>query len=572
MASATADRGQAPPGAGRGSPQARPGRGALTRYRLPQLAAARFIARHTLKVGALWGAVFGLYAYSTVIGFDSLGATAAQRARVLTSLASNTGLKALFGSTHRITTRAGFTDWRVIGVASIAGAIWGLLLATKTLRGEEMAGRWEPFLAGQTTARRAAGNALAGLGAGVVAMYVLTAAFTAAVGSRPDIGISPAQSLGFAAAVVAGAAEFMAIGALASQLMPTRARAASLAAAVFGVAFMLRALGDSASSAHWLVYLSPLGWIEQLHWLSGAQPLWLLPIAGLIAVCCAATAMLAQRDLGASVLPDRDSAPPHTALLGSPGALAFRLSRASIAGWLAVVATASWLYGTLARSAGKAFASSTMLRRFSGALASPALRHVQLAGTRLYAGVVFLLLMTLIMAYVASAVSRVREDEAEGYLDNLVARRVSRVGWLSGRTALIAAVLVLAGLLGGAGFWAGAASQHAGLTFHELLLAGLNATAPAAALLGIGLGALGFAPRLTPVLCWGILGWAFLLDTLGSAIKLNHWLMDTSLLQHMALAPAVNPNWRIVGTYLAIGAVGAVLGGWRFTRRDLQSS
>ena len=573
MASATAGRGQAPPGAGPGSsPQAGPGRGALTRYRLPQLAAARFIARHTLKAGALWGAVFGLYVYSTVIGFDSLGATAAQRDRVLTALASNTGLKALFGSTHRITTRAGFTDWRVIGVASIAGAIWGLLLATKTLRGEEMAGRWEPFLAGQTTARRAAGNALAGLGAGVVAMYVLTAALTAAVGSRPSIGISPGQSLGFAVAVVAGAAEFMAIGALASQLMPTRARAASLAAAVFGVAFMLRALGDSASSAHWLVYLSPLGWIEQLHWLSGAQPLWLLPIAGLIAVCCAATAVLAQRDLGASVLPDRDTAPPRTALLGSPAALAFRLSRASIAGWLAVVAAASWLYGTLARSAGKAFASSTMLRRFSGTLASPALRHVQLAGTRLYAGVVFLLLMTLIMAYVASAVSRVREDEAEGYLDNLVARRVSRVGWLSGRTALIAGVLLLAGLLGGAGFWDGAASQHAWLTFHELLLAGLNATAPAAALLGIGVGALGFAPRLTLVLCWGILGWAFLLDTLGSAIKLNHWLMGTSLLQHMALAPAVNPNWRVAGTYLAIGAAAAVLGGWRFTRRDLQSS
>ncbi|HUY48285.1 MAG TPA: replication-relaxation family protein [Streptosporangiaceae bacterium] len=49
-------------------------------------------------------------------------------------------------------------------------------------------------------------------------------------------------------------------------------------------------------------------------------------------------------------------------------------------------------------------------------------------------------------------------------------------------------------------------------------------------------------------------------------------IMDTSLLYHPALAPAVNPDWRIVGTYLAIGCVATLTGGWRFTQRDLQSS
>ena len=454
----------------------------------------------------------------------------------------------------------------------MVGAIWGMLLATKTLRGEEAAGRWEPFLAGQTTARRAAGNALAGLGAGVLAMYVIAALFTAALGTRHNIGISPGQSLLFAVALVAGAAEFAAIGALASELMPTRARAASLAAAVFGVAFMLRALGDSAPSWHWLVYLSPLGWIEQLRPLGDAQPLWLVPIAGLIALSAAATVYLAQRDLGASVLADNDTAAPRTALLESPVLFAVRMSWAAIAGWLGAAAVAAWLYGTLAKSAGKAFASSGMLRKFTGNLTDTAAHHLQMTGARLYASVVFLLLMTLIMAYVASAVGRAREDEAEGYLDNLVVRSVSRQRWLSGRVGLVVVVLVIMGLLGGTGFWAGAASQHSGLSFHELMLAGLNSAAPAAALLGIGVLTLGFAPPMTSIVCWGILGWAFLLDMLGSAVKVNHWVMDTSLLQHMALAPAVNPNWRIVGIYLAIGCVAAALGGLRFTQRDLQSS
>ena len=45
--------------------------------------------------------------------------------------------------------------------------------------------------------------------------------------------------------------------------------------------------------------------------------------------------------------------------------------------------------------------------------------------------------------------------------------------------------------------------------------------------------------------------------------------MDTSLLHHIALAPAVGPNWRIAGTYLAIGLAASLAGGWRFVRRDL---
>jgi ABC-2 type transport system permease protein len=229
------------------------------------------------------------------------------------------------------------------------------------------------------------------------------------------------------------------------------------------------------------------------------------------------------------------------------------------------------LYGSLAKSTGQAFAASGSLRRFTGTLTHVALGQLQLEGTRVFAGIIFLMLMALIMAYVASAVGRMREDEAEGYLDNLVVRRVSRERWLSGRTGLILAVLVSAGVLGGIAFWAAAATQHAALGVRELLLAGVNAAAPAALLLGIGVLVLGFVPRLTSAVCWGLLAWAFLVDMLGSAIKVNHWVMDTSLLYHMALAPAVSPDWRIVGTYLAIGCAAALLGCWRFTQRDLQS-
>jgi polyether ionophore transport system permease protein len=541
------------------------------RYRLPQFTIARFVGRRSVRIGAVWGLVFGLYVYDNAYAFDTIARTAALRAQLLGSMAGNAGLKALLGDTQLITTRGGFTDWRAIGVTTLVASIWGLLAATKAFRGEEAAGRWEMFLAGQTTQRRAAANALAGLGAGVLAMYLLTVLLTALVGARPNVAISPGRSLFFALAVVAGAAMFASVGALTSQLMATRARAAGMGAAVLGAAFMLRALGDTTSTGHWLVYLSPLGWVEQLHPLTGPQPFWLLPVAGLVAVCGGATVLLSGRDLGTSLLADKDTATARTGLLGSPELFALRLSWAGIAGWLAAAVVGAALYGSLAKTTGEAFASSGMLRKFTGNLTHTALRELQLTGARVFAGIVFLILMTLIMAYVATAMGRVREDEAEGYLDNLVVRSVSRQRWLTGRAGLILAVLVAAGLLGGVAFWAAAASEHAGLGFGELLQAGINSAAPAAVLLGVGLLAYGFLPRLTSVICWGLLAWAFLLDMLGSAVKINHWLMDTSLLYHPALAPAVSPDWRIAGTYLAAGGLAALIGGWRFARRDLQS-
>jgi ABC-2 type transport system permease protein len=529
------------------------------------------VARRCIRTGALWGIVFGLYIFDNAFAFSSIASTPAKRDALLTAMAANVGLKALLGDTVRITTIGGFTDWRALGVTILVTSIWGLLAATRYLRGEEAAGRWELFLAGHTTGRRATAQALAALGAAVVAMYLPTALLTALAGSRNDVAIGLGPSLFFALAVVSGAAMFAAVGALASEIMPTRARATGLAAGVFGAAFMLRAIGDTAPSTHWISDISPLGWVEQLRPLAGPRPLWLLPIAGLIGLCAAGTVLLADRDLGSAMLSDKDARPARIALLRSPGLVTLRLSWASIAGWLAGAAVAGLLYGSFAKTAGKAFSSSSLIRKFTGSLAGIALRQLQLQGARVYAGIVFLILMTLAMAYVASALGRAREEEAEGYLDNLLVREVSRRRWLAGYTGMAIVVAFLAAMLGATGFWLGAASQHAGLTLHELALAGINTAAPAIALIGLGVAVFGFAPRLTAVACWGVVAWAFLIDMLGSAVKVNHWIMDTSLLRHMALAPAVHPDWQIVWTYAAIGGLGILVGLWRFTQRDLAS-
>jgi len=529
---------------------ARSPRAGLVTYPRPGDAFAWFVARRTLRAATMWSAVIVLYHYVSVIGFFSLGSTAAARRPTLATFETNSGLKAMLGDTTGITAIANYLDWRVIGIMSLATGVWALLTTTRWLRGEEAAGRWEQTLSGPTTAAATTGRILTGLGTSLAVMWLITTAGVAAVGARHDVHTGIAAAAMFGLVTVATPAMFTAVGALASQLMATRARAAATSTLVFGVAFMLRALGDVAPAAHWLSYASPLGWVEQVHPLAGARPLWLLPIVAFTTIVAALAAWLAgHRDLGASIIGDRDTAPAHTRLLSGPTAFAVRMTRGSTIAWLTATVTAAVLYGTFAKSAQTAVATSKELNKITSTITGDAAR----SSTLIYAGVVFLLMMTLLMAYAVAAMGNVRETEAEGYLDNLLVRRVTRLTWLTGRTAIATTVVIIGGFLSGAGFWAGAATQHAGLSGTGLILAGLNASAPALCLLGILVGVFGFAPRATTTVGYTLLAWAFLLQMLGSAIHLNHWLMDTSLLHHITLAPTAHRNWRIAATYLGLG-------------------
>jgi soluble P-type ATPase len=122
-----------------------------------------------------------------------------------------------------------------------------------------------PALAGQTTRRRAAAGAVAGLGLGLLTLWAVTAAIIVAVGNSGDAGFTVSASLFASVAMVAGAAVFLAVGALCSQLSATRRQAAALSAGVFGLAYLLRLIAYSSSSLRWLRWATPLGWVDELR-------------------------------------------------------------------------------------------------------------------------------------------------------------------------------------------------------------------------------------------------------------------------------------------------------------------
>jgi len=448
----------------------------------------------------------------------------------------------------------------------IIGAVWGLLLATRLLRGEEDAGRAELLLLGRTTRQGATAETIAGLGAGAVVLFVITAASLVLVGRDRSIGFAIGASLFFAAALVACAVMFLAVGVVTSQIAATRRQASSLAGVVLGVAYALRMVADSSVSLEWLRWLSPLGWIEQLSPLVAPAPFAYVPIVTFTVVLCALAVILSgRRDVGSGLRADRADAPARLRLLRSSLGLSTRLVRGTVLGWWSAIVVSALLMGYVARAAGEVIAGSSIaqvLDRF-GARGS---------GAATYLGLASLILAVLVAFLAASQVAALRGEEAQGRLEPLMTRPVGRLRWLAGRLGVAGAAVLLAGVLAGVGTWIGTVFQGGGFSLGTLLAAGINTVAPALCVLGLATAAVGVLPRYATKIAWGIVAWSLLVELVGGIGAVSSALVATSVFHHMAAAPAVPPDWRSAGGLVAVGLAGVAIGAVGFVRRDLSGS
>jgi ABC-2 type transport system permease protein len=241
----------------------------------------RYCAKRSIRSGALWGYIFGITVASSALTYTWIYKTAAERRRLAGAFGANHAVSALFGPAADLQTVAGFTVFKVSMTVMVAGALWGVLMSTRLLRGEEDAGRWEILLAGQSTRTSAVGQALAGLGVGTMVLWSIVGVFIVAVGRLAAIGIGVGAGVYFAVTLVASPLMFLGIGAVTSQLAASRRRAVEYGAVVLGLSYGVRMVADAGLGLHWLIWASPLGWVEELQPLTHPQALALLPILAL---------------------------------------------------------------------------------------------------------------------------------------------------------------------------------------------------------------------------------------------------------------------------------------------------
>lgn len=533
-------------------------------YKSPQTFASRFTIRRTIYGFVFLALILGVYVYSKAEGVLVSLPTEQSRLEMAASFSHNIGLNILCGVPNHIETMAGFIVWNALVIMTVVNSIWAFFVSTNIFRGQEDSGRWELILSGQVTQRSATLRSLLGLGFNLFVMYTIMSIALIIIGQVPGIDFGVGAALFFAVALISGPAIFLAVGAVASQLMPNRIRARGLSTAIFGICFFIRAIAD-VTSARWLLTITPLGWIEKMQPLYDSKPMWVIPVILLVLALSAwAVYLSGNRDMGASIFADKDEPKPHTMLLNNSFTFSFKLMRASIISWISIIVVGAIIYASLTKSATDAF--SNYIENFGQMI-----NMSSTTGAVIYLGMVFFILMLMLMAYAASAVGSIRHDEATGYMDNLLVRPISRIKLLMDRMILITIVIILSGLLGGISTWIIASFQQVDIAFDLVVKSGLNMAVPALFILGIGVFSLGVVPRFTSFITYGVIAWSFLVEMLSSGLKLDEWFLDTSLFKHVALAPAADIDWGkniiILGISLCLIIVGLIV----FNKRDLAS-
>jgi ABC-2 type transport system permease protein len=273
----------------------------------------------------------------------------------------------------------------------------------------------------------------------------------------------------------------------------------------------------------------------------------------------------ARRDLGASVLPDRPGrATASPALRGTFG-LAWRLHRPALIGWAVGGAVLGIATGSLAHAAGDLAASGSPQIVQTLKLIVPGGRDELVS---LFLGVLMLLVGLLAAAAGMQGALRLRQEEAEGRAELLLAAPVPRWrlmldAWVVGALAAVV-VMAAAGVLG----WLSLIGTDADTAAHALGQALIELPA---ALVFPGIAALAVAllPRAAVAVSWALFAIAIVLGLFGQLLKLPERVIQASPFDHIPNVPF--HEWGPTAVLLAVDVVLAIAAVVLIRRRDLSA-
>ncbi|GLZ75489.1 exporter of polyketide antibiotics [Actinorhabdospora filicis] len=507
----------------------------------------------------VWLIAFALILQSAVATFTKLYDTAQERAELAASVASNPTFEALYGPLYGDSTGA-FLSWRYGTTIGVFAALMSLLIAVRHTRAEEETGRLELVRAGVVGRLAPLTSSLITVYLANLVLFALTAAITAGG------GLDGAGSIAFAFQITVNGVVFGTLAGLTAQITESARFASGLAGLALGGCYLLRAVGDTGGPA-WLSWLSPIGWALRLRPFE-ENAWWVLGLfAALTAVLLTgAYSLQRRRDFGAGLVAPRPGPATARPSLRTPLALAWRLQRGLLLGWVIGFVLLGAVFGGAANGVEDIFDSN------------PQLMEVL---ERLDQGSIIDIYMTMIMGITALIVSvysiqatlRLRAEETGLLAEPVLATGVGRVKWAAGHLAFAvigpAVLLLTAGAAMGLVY--GAAVGDVGGQLTSSLRSSAVQLPAVWVLTGLAVALFGLAPRLA-ALAWAALVVFVLLGQLGPILQLDQWAMDLSPFTHVPAPSASTFDAAPLLWLLALAAALTTAGLTGLRRRDIASA
>jgi polyether ionophore transport system permease protein len=469
----------------------------------------------------------------------------------------------LQGVPHGIDSAGGFAAWDGGWVLQLIVGFWVVLVVTRLLRGEEETDRGELLLVGPIRPARVATLTLTVV---LCCSVLIGAAVTSGLAAS---GADTSGSIVFGLGMAGFAGTFVGIGAICSQVVDVRRRAAGLAAATLGVAFVLRMVSSSTDDRSWVGWSTPFGWMEKLQPFGepSGPALTALLLAPVVLVV-AAVAIRSRRDLHGALLISPDTRAPHLRGLGGPTAFAWRSNQPQLIGWVAGLAAYAFVIGTLLDTVIDFISEDENYRRMMAEMGVGVKLDVD--------GILGFMGVTLGVGFALYAVWRMgsaRTDEEAGRAENLLSRPVTRQRWLSIHAGLTVVGAVVLTVFTGLAMWAGGVVTGSDdVRLLPCLQAVLNTLPVALLFTGLAVLAFGLAPRLTVVVPAALAVTGYVLTFLGPALSWPGWVVDLSPFTHLNYVPAESFSATPAIVMFVLGCDAATGGIAAFSRRDLEGA
>ncbi|WP_308466855.1 ABC transporter permease [Rathayibacter soli] len=512
----------------------------------------------------VWVLAIALMTVFTAAAVASEFGTEAERISVVKLATATPALLAFRGVAAGASTGAFFVFDGLTYLAVLAG-LMSTFLAVRHSRADEESGRAELIAA--TSAGRFAPT-IATVIEGVIAnVAVMVLVFLGLIASGFDV----AGSVTFAWALGAVGIAFLGIGLLCAQVFSTSRAANGCAAALVGIAYLVRGIADasgtvSADGLHttstWVSWLSPIGWAQKTNpYTDNAWWVALLCVA-LCAVLVVVTLVLqAVRDTGAGLIAARSGRATASPILRGPLGLAWRLSRGSIIGWGIGALVLAFVAGGLGGAVIKLLKSNSTV--------TTAISSISPGGSggilQQFVAAMMAFIAILVAGSVLQIIMRMRQDEAAGTTEVVLATRVGRIRWFLGFWVIgvvsAAVILAVSGAVTG-----GVLAANKGVDpaiFGQSV--GTALVQLPAVLIYLSVLGLVFAviPRLTIGIGWAMLALGAFLGQFGGLLKLPDWVRNISPAEHTPALPMANADfsgfWRMAAIVIVVGVLTAVL-------------
>jgi ABC-2 type transport system permease protein len=527
-----------------------------------------------------WGIGMGLLVVSPMASVATLIKTPQQRQQLASLAASFTWNADPVG----LTTVGGYATWK-IGLSILLIAVWPLLAASRTLRGEEERNTLDVLLSLPQSRLRVAIEKLAGIWTALLAMGLLIGLIAYLGGRKFGADFSLADGLLFGVNLALLCAVIGGVALLISQVTQERGQAAGWTAGLLLIFIVLDMVHRVIPGTSWISHLSPIYYynlskplIPSYGTNAGAMLL-LLALAAVLSG--AAIWLFCRRDIGGTVplprwlrLPAQGRAatralPVSDWSLRTVFARSLRMIAWPTAWWtLGIAGFAAWMVvvvgqmeSQLSKLLSESSAAQTLIKNLGGGNA---------AVTAGFLSAMFTFLPLFLMAFAVTQVNRWSADEQEGRLELVLTTPQSRILVLLARFAALATATVMVSLVTLLATAAAVAASGLALNAGNLAAAALGMIPLALLIAAIGYLGAGWLRTAadTGLLSFLLLLW-FFISFIGPELSWPNATLRLSAFYYYGTPLLHGLQTGFLVGVIAVTALALSLGAARFDRKDI---